>query len=233
MHLSRAKSISARTDRALNRIRGARLQVLTPSGKTTMFNLFATRHAYMCQLFNCLQWYAGSERVELLLRTAIMLYAFLLGCRGHMYKLNYILSYIPSSYMQLYLSYIICPNCCIDMCQSDPCAPREIKNLLVVPNKVNQWKAFVFFCCSSLSGWLVTSYLKWSGTHFQNIFAIPVLQLFSENSLKLIFFPFKITCTANDWFTGFLLELILIIIWHNIILKLVVSDSLFDVWYEQ
>ena len=29
------------------------------------FNPFATRHAYMRQLFHCLQWYAGSERVKI------------------------------------------------------------------------------------------------------------------------------------------------------------------------
>ena len=28
------------------------------------FNPFATGDAYMCQLFHCLQWYAGSERVK-------------------------------------------------------------------------------------------------------------------------------------------------------------------------
>ena len=37
MHLSRAKSISARTDRALNRIGGAHSQVLTLSGEKMGF----------------------------------------------------------------------------------------------------------------------------------------------------------------------------------------------------
>ena len=30
-----------------------------------MFNPFATGDAYMRQLFNCLQWYAGNETVKM------------------------------------------------------------------------------------------------------------------------------------------------------------------------
>ena len=33
------------------------------------FNPFATRHMYMRQLFHCLQWYAGSKRVNVKLKT--------------------------------------------------------------------------------------------------------------------------------------------------------------------
>ena len=32
-----------------------------------MFNPFATGDAYMRELFHCLQWYAGNERVNILL----------------------------------------------------------------------------------------------------------------------------------------------------------------------
>ena len=78
-------------------------------------------------------------------------------------------------------------------------------------HKVSQWKAFIFFCCPN-------DLELTSRTHSQFLF----FNYFLENNSKLIFSPLKITRTANDWFTGFLFGLILIIVGRRIELRLVV-----------
>ena len=54
--------------------------------------------------------------------------------------------------------------------------------------------------------------------HIRNSCSLTIFR----KQLKTHLFPLKITCTANDWFTGFLFGLILIIVGRSIELRLVV-----------
>ena len=55
--------------------------------------------------------------------------------------------------------------------------------------------------------------------HIRNSSALTIFR----KQLKTHLFPLKITCTATDWFTGFLFGSILIIVGCSIVLRLVVS----------
>ena len=87
----------------------------------------------------------------------------------------------------------------------------EGKNLLVVPNikSANGRRSFSF-----------AAPMIWNSLpeHIRNSCSLTIFR----KQLKTHLFPLKITCTANDWFTGFLFGLILIIVGRSIELRLVV-----------